>query len=474
MKKTNSKTRGAAYKCAAAIAFLTIILMGQTMCGSTSETKENYFKVGFAEIDVTPPVGTIMGGYGAPGGARRSEGTHDPLMAMAAFFTNSEGQSFVIISLDTVGYLYDFGDWGPGIKALRQNIVEKLKNKIALEPEHILIASEHTHASTDLIGFWQKTTEGENGVNKELLQTTLEQITSAAVAAFEAQKKAVVYFGQTELAGYTGRNMDCSPVVDNAVNFIHVKDEAGIPIVTIVNYGKHPTTLPMENHLMSADFVWGYRDVMKKQTGAPAMFLQGFIAAVHDGPKSGETVALGSDGKEDAFQTAYNMGKILADKVLETLPNAEQTKSCDVMHKYKHFTCEAKGDYMVSVIELFNMPQRYIHKEGEGENVKYFVDELEASWHKLGDAEFALFPGEGTPEYSITLRSHMASKYKFVVGLANDSIGYLVDPESLAADTSGELEGYELKMGLGRPGGPAAFEAIQSLGWFDGGWKSEK
>ncbi len=137
-------------------------------------------------------------------------------------------------------------------------------------------------------------------------------------------------------------------------------------------------------------------------------------------------------------------------------------------------SCEAKGDYMVSVIELFNMPQRYIHKEGEGENVKYFVDELEASWHKLGDAEFALFPGEGTPEYSITLRSHMASKYKFVVGLANDSIGYLVDPESLAADTSGELEGYELKMGLGRPGGPAAFEAIQSLGWFDGGWKSEK
>jgi hypothetical protein len=57
----------------------------------------------------------------------------------------------------------------------------------------------------------------------------------------------------------------------------------------------------------------------------------------------------------------------------------------------------------------------------------------------------------------------------FVVAQANDAMGYFIDPESAAKDTTGQLEGYELQMGLGPPGGPCMWDAHREMGWFDGG-----
>jgi hypothetical protein len=189
------------------------------------------------------------------------------------------------------------------------------------------------------------------------------------------------------------------------------------------------------------------------------MFLQGFVAAVHDGPLSGSLPGA------DQYERAYAMGKLLSDTVVAALPNAVEFKRFDILHKAAHFSCQAAGAYFVFVWENFDMPKRYV---SNGPDDSLIIDNLEVSWHRLGDVEFAAFPGEGTPEYSLRLKDRMVSEGRFVVGLANDAVGYLLDPESLAADTSGQLAGYEAKMGLGAPGGPCCFTAMESLGWFDG------
>ena len=65
----------------------------------------------------------------------------------------------------------------------------------------------------------------------------------------------------------------------------------------------------------------------------------------------------------------------------------------------------------------------------------------------------------------------MVSPWRFAVGLGNDGLGYLVEPQSVENDTTGRLAGYEVKMGLGPLAGPATWAAMAGLGWFDGAWR---
>ena len=120
---------------------------------------------------------------------------------------------------------------------------------------------------------------------------------------------------------------------------------------------------------------------------------------------------------------------------------------------------------MIDILRVFrflNMPKRGVTEQGEN----YFVETIPVSWHRIGNAEFAVWPGEPSPEYALSLKARMASDFKFTIGLGNDSIGYMVDPVSLEEDTSGRLTGYELMMGLGRESGPCAWRASESLDWF--------
>ena len=194
---------------------------------------------------------------------------------------------------------------------------------------------------------------------------------------------------------------------------------------------------------------------MQLQTGAPGVFLQGSIAAVHDGD-----LEIPGDG----WDRTYNMGKFLADEVVATLPELIKGDVFDIRHRWTVVSCPIEGELVILAYEVFDIPKRRFHTQGDS----YVLDYLEMSWHALGPAEFACVPGEPTPEYGFMLRERMTLAQTFVIAQANDAMGYFIDPESAAKDTTGQLEGYELQMGLGLPGGPCMWDAHQELGWFDG------
>ncbi|HOD00919.1 MAG TPA: hypothetical protein PKH54_13310 [Myxococcota bacterium] len=417
------------------------------------------FQVGYAELDITPPVGTILGGYGVPAMNRVTEGTHDPLMAQAALFTNNAGQALLLISADLAGYMWDFGDWGPGIKVLRQSIVDALAPTMAITPEQIVIASSHSHGAPDLMGFSQEIDEGPD---KELLATTITQFTSLAQAAAAALKPATVLYGKTNLEGISARDKDCSPVLDTEVGIIQAQDGQDKVIVTIANFAKHPTIAPESNRLATADFIWGYREEMKKATDAPAMYFQGFEAAVHG--------RYSFYDEEDFWDKVYEIGKNLADAVLAVSGSLTPAGDFGIQSREATYSCVGRESFMVDAYTYMGLPKRFIDVQQDG---TLLVREIPVSWHRLGNAEFVAFPGEPSPEYGVMAKERMSSSFKFALGLANDATGYMVEPQSLANDTTGQLEGYELKMGLGPDAGPSAWDALQGLGWFDGGWQQE-
>ena len=189
--------------------------------------------------------------------------------------------------------------------------------------------------------------------------------------------------------------------------------------------------------------------------------LSNITAAVQDGPL---THQVPGDGY---WETTFNTGALLADTVEGARDTLVKAVTFGIRHRHKVVPCRVEGEYPLLLYHLLDLLKRYVLEEGDD----LLVESLEVSWHQLGPVEFAVFPGEGTPEYALALKERMVSPGRFVVGLGNDSIGYILDPESIAKDTTGQLASYELKMGLGAPGGPCAWEAMESLGWFHGNWK---
>lgn len=447
------------------------------------------FMVGYGEADLTPPVGTVMGAYGTPGGGRKTEGVHDNLRGQVLLFVNDAGQAYMMITADMAGWFYEYGAWSapngageaPGVREIRKNIVEALKDKLELTPESIVITSSHSHAAPDLIGFFQKT---NTGPDRALLRSYRDKLVQAAKDAQANLQDATLYFGKSELVGLSGGGLGgkSNPwkdsEIDNSLNIMQAKDKDGKIIFTSVNYANHPTSMNMDNRQASADWVWGYREEFEKNVGGKAVFMQGPEAAVHDGPKFRDIQA---QYGEVSWDTTYQIGKVVADAVQAALPNLVQAKEFDILHRAAKTSCLATGGFMMMGIQYFKVPKRTltpVYADDDPTHAKdpvgYTVMELEVSWHKLGDAEFAIFPGEATPTLGTLVKGHMVSAHKFAIALGNDSLGYIVEAEAVANDASEnkELKNYELTMGLGEPGAPCVMKAVESLNWYDGAYKT--
>lgn len=405
------------------------------------------FSAGYAEIDITPPIGTALGGFGPPGGFRLATGVHDPLCAQVALFTNDADQSLMLITIDATGYMYEFGDWGPGIQEVCQSIEMELSQIINISAENILVSSSHSESAIDLIGFWQ---QPGNGPPKDILNDLVAKITDAALQAAQNLQQADLFIGKTVLEGYTARYCN-SEVLDDTMTILQAKDKIGNPIVTMANWGVHPTTMGADNTLISADYFWGYREEIKSQIGGGAMLLQGFIAAVQAGPNPIEGTG---------WDHVYNRGKVFADKVIQTLPQLNPMEGFYIQHLQQQYSSRVEGSYAILAdgLGVFKRTKEY-------QGSVLIIPTLMATWHQIGNLEIASMPGEATPEYSLALRNNMISPFQFIVGLGMDQVGYIIDPDSIEKD-DGTLQSYHLQMGFGTPIGPASWQAHKDMGYF--------
>ena len=89
-------------------------------------------RVGTAEVDITPPVGTLLAGSLKP---RTSVGVETPLLAKAIVL-ESAGQRLAYVALDIVSLARDMG----GDEAVR-----RASAATGIPEDHIVYACSHTH-----------------------------------------------------------------------------------------------------------------------------------------------------------------------------------------------------------------------------------------------------------------------------------------------------------------------------------------
>ena len=189
-------------------------------------------RAGASALDITPPVGTALDGYG--GRTDVSLGVHDPLYARCLYLDDGTTQlAMVVCDLIGVGSF----------------IVERARELIAqrpgIPPGNVLIAATHTHAGP----------AGVRGRGEPVLaETVARQIAGAVRVAHRNAQEARLKYGHTRLTSIAQNRRHPDWPIDTRLDVLAADTLAGSNIATVARYACHPTTMERDNLEISADY----------------------------------------------------------------------------------------------------------------------------------------------------------------------------------------------------------------------------
>ncbi len=438
--------------------------------------KINYdLKIGYAKIDITPPMGTNLVGYFID---RIADGVLDPLEAVAVAVCKNEpsAKPVVLITLDNEGATTAF------VTNARKLIAEKL----GLEIENIFIHSTHTHLSPRL----GVDSQLKNDVDKKYVKTVYPKLVKLAKQAIKDLTPARMGYaiGKAEKIGFNRRylmkdgSVKTNPGVNNpdivksiglldeSLNVVRFEREDGKNVV-IANYGNHPDTIGKTK--VSGDWPALTRRIFEKAvTGAKCIFFngaQGDINHVNVAPKDGDLngMFMDFDDVSRGYSHAVHMGNVVAGGIMQVYEKVKFVEASEVKA-------------LIKVIDIpTNMPKkedmeqaRYIakmHAEGRDEELPYkgmllttFVAEalrmirfengpetvpMALVGVKIGEVAMLGIPGEPFTGIGLGLKQSKDFKVVMPVCFGNGEQGYF--PMQDSYDEGGyEARSSEFKAGV--------------------------
>ena len=294
---------------------------------------EQQFKVGFADVIITPDEPMPLGGYGASS-FRKHEKVLDNIHAICTAMTDEQDTTVLFLTIDATRAYFEV------VPEARKMISEAT----GLPTQQIMISCTHTHSGPDL------TNTAEEAVQRYIPK--LQQwLVEAAQAALEDRKPARIFTGHVEATGlnfvkhyynvdeqgekhFFGDNfgkhvMDettrHTTEADPTMHIIQFKREGGKDVV-LCNWRAHPQ-LTGGNKIknLSADYPAPFREILGAQLNCHVHFLQG--AAGNINPKSripGEQYSL--DHRVFGARLAYFAVKCLDHDMQEVEAGTIKTK----------------------------------------------------------------------------------------------------------------------------------------------------
>jgi neutral ceramidase len=395
-------------------------------------------KASVVQVEITPPVGIPMEGYGAR--EQVSQGVHDTLYAELLLFEGSS-QRILLISLDLLGIRL------PITESIRAGI----EKAAGIPANGIMLACSHTHSGPsgflpDLPGLkTHSDPEYQHNVVQKIIHATEDVVQRLAPARIGWASGCVRGIG-------TNRNEPLSATLDDEVLLLRVDDPTGTPLAVVMNYGCHPTVLGHENLMLSADFPGATRAALQRVYPETVfLFTNG---------ASGD-ISTRFTRREQTFAEVQRIGHILAGGVLETMQKVETTEFATLDNRIKPLEIQfrsfpspeqsrakikdlqdrleamkAKG---VSHGDLRRVFTRWQGAVGQAEMAKSLSGagsiRTQLQTLTIGDGTLVGVPGE--PFTSSVLRIKEASPFKFTgaVSYCNDEVGYFPDASAFQDET---------------------------------------
>lgn len=387
-------------------------------------------QAGAAKRVITPQMPVYLAGLS---NNRLSIGAHDPLYARSVVFEDGKTR-LGLVSLDLIGLL--------------RRDIQSIQNKLreaGVETDYTILTCTHVHSGPDTIGIWGPN-EMTSGVNQDYMEYLQEQIVACVLEAQRAMQPAWLRLGQAEVPPKgVSHNVRAPAIIDHALGLMQFVDTEGNSIANMVNFTAHPEVLWSDSKYITADYVAPvYREVDSK-LGGVTLFINGALGGMVTVDNRGEN---GED--RNTFSEAERIGNIVAQKAIEASLKAQEQKSTSIVFLNGTVRVPMENPGFLTLAEAGIFPKEML-RDG-------YV-ETEVNVIQMGNAQIATFPGEALPKLGLRVKTAMTTPYKFVFGLANDELGYIIPAE----DFSDELYDYERSMSVGSQIGPVTTGKILEL-----------
>ncbi|MFC1654347.1 neutral/alkaline non-lysosomal ceramidase N-terminal domain-containing protein [Myxococcota bacterium] len=385
------------------------------------KAREGFF-AGAATCDITPekPEGMFLGGFDYD---RPCAGVRDPIYARVLAL--SDGTTpLVIVSLDLVG-----------LSLVRTRRIREMLTRE--HPDSILLVCTHNHQSPDTLGLWGpalfNTLPYRTGLDRGYMAWLEERIVDCVRSALEQARPARLHLASGEFdKNDRWIHNERTKTRDRTVRVIHLADESGAAIATLIQHACHPETLWKSNRLISADFCGVCCRRVENQVGGVALYANGALGAMVTAALDWEAPP---DRREEFFQ---KLGNALGDAALRLVDRAKkkETENPAIEVKRNPVRFRAKDN------RLFGL----VHALGVVESREFEEDLVsEVSFARLGPASITALPGEAAPALGLEMLKRVPGSPKLLFCLCNDELGYLLPPEFF----SDPAYAYESGMGPG-------------------------
>lgn len=428
-----------------AILLLSVILLSERIFCPASRAA---LKGGCAKVNITPPVGAWLSGYG--GRDKPSDGIIDELYARALVLDNGSN-SIAIISVDLL--------WIP--LRMTNQIRGILKDKIGIPEQNVLICATHTHFGPKI---YSETKIGPevsgNTVDASYVKTLVKKITDSAflahkrmedvkIGAVKGDLPEIVYNrrptrsdGSVQttfslpLEVTTTRKIQRSPdgsvnvtftfppeepaltfgPVDPEVWVLRVENAEGKIIGSVVNFACHAvsgSTFSDWFYSISADYPGETMRVVERLEGGVCLFTSG---------TAGDIVPLRRGRKP-----RYEIGRALAGETIRRLQFVQTYDDIEIAAMTREVTLPIRQDLS---------PNRIIATDKDNSHLTTEIQVI-----RLGDIYILGLPGEVLVEVGLDIKKKAGLRNLIITTVSNDTIGYVCHSQAY------EQGGYEADSG---------------------------
>lgn len=343
------------------------------------------FEAGAAKVEITPPVGTPLNGYGARQ-ARASVGVHDPVWARCLYLDDGQTDVF-LINTDLV-YINP---------ELRARVLELVPDGAVRE--RVIITATHTHYAQGAMNRKQPYRYVAGAFDAEVLEKTASAIAQSMELARASKQRAAIGYGSITQKDLTSNRRFKDGPIDEQIGFIVVENADGLPISVVANMAAHPTSVPDDFfYHVSADFPGFFYNELEALAGGSC------VALFMNGAQGDQTIA--SPENTSGWERTEKVGKLLAQRVFE----ASQEIEC----REEALSVGYSEPVLPPTVANYIQPERTV------------LHTLE-----IGNLLLTFFPGEPCVEIGLEMRRRAkASGYAdgFSVALSNDYVNYFVPP----------------------------------------------
>jgi hypothetical protein len=370
--------------------------------------------------------------------SKPANGVHDDVWARTMIFDDGKTRLAIVI-LDAIGFMND------DVVDVRKMIPE------TAGITYTIIAATHTHEAADLLGLWGKNPL-KSGVDKKYLAFVKGQIVKSVVEASKNIRPARFEISQDLTSAIPMVKDTRKPeVFDSGMRMIKAVDrENGKTLGSLVAWGNHPETLWSQNLLISSDFPHFLREGVEKGVFIGDSLVKagiGGICVYANGAVGGLMTTHPSLAVKHPF-TGVELSEPTYEKA-EAEGLQLSLIALNAMDSPAEIVDKATISLVVRTIPL--KIDNTLFKLGAALGVMkrgtmgWMKMRSELAVVKIGPLSFVTVPGEIYPElvngqvdapegndFGIqpvevpVIREMMPGKYKFILGLGNDEIGYII------------------------------------------------